>query len=99
MHLDFHPENVLVSPNGPIVIDWTNARRGEPAVDVAMTWVILATSAGLPGRMVVPTYLDHFDADEVRAALRVAAARRIDDPNVTDREREAVRRLVERETG
>jgi hypothetical protein len=29
----------------------------------------------------------------------VAAARRIDDPNVTDREREAVRRLVERETG
>jgi hypothetical protein len=43
--------------------------------------------------------LDHFDADEVRAALRVAAARRIDDPNVTDREREAVRRLVERETG
>jgi aminoglycoside phosphotransferase (APT) family kinase protein len=88
-----------MSPNGPIVIDWTNARRGEPAVDVAMTWVILATSAGLPGRMVVPTYLDHFDADEVRAALRVAAALRIDDPNVTDREREAVRRLVERETG
>jgi hypothetical protein len=34
---------------------------------------------------------------EIRRALPAAAARRIDDPNVTDRERKAVRRLVARE--
>jgi aminoglycoside phosphotransferase (APT) family kinase protein len=96
IHLDFHPENILMSPHGPIVIDWTNARRGDPALDVAMTWVILATSAGLPGRLVVPRYLAHFDADETFGALSAAAARRLDDPNVTDRERRVVGRLVER---
>lgn len=80
IHLDFHPENVLLSPNGPVVIDWTNARRG-----------------GLVGKAFLPPYLACFDLEPVRRALPDAAARRIDDRNVTDRERAAVRRLVERE--
>src|SRR5207249_1316855 len=25
IHLDLHPENVILSPEGPVVIDWTNA--------------------------------------------------------------------------
>ena len=99
IHLDFHPENVLMSPTGPVVIDWTNARRGEPALDVALTWVITATSGGPLGPLVVRPYLRWFDLAEVRRALPTAAARRIEDPNVTDRERRAVRRLVERQAG
>jgi aminoglycoside phosphotransferase (APT) family kinase protein len=97
IHLDFHPENVLMSPNGPVVIDWTNARSGDPALDVALTWVIAATSGGPLGRLLVRPYVRRFDVAEVRRALPAAAARRVDDPNVTDRERRAVRRLVERE--
>jgi aminoglycoside phosphotransferase (APT) family kinase protein len=97
IHLDFHPENVLLSRNGPVVIDWTNARRGEPALDVALTWVIGATSGGIVGKALLPPYLACFDLDPVRRALPGAAARRIDDPNVTARERAAVRRLLERE--
>src|SRR5439155_26735153 len=50
LHLDFHPANVLLSPSGPVVIDWTNARSGPAALDVAMTWVICATSGGLGSR-------------------------------------------------
>ena len=34
VHLDLHPLNVLVGPRGPVVIDWSNASRGDPAVDV-----------------------------------------------------------------
>ncbi len=30
-HLDLHPLNVLMSPDGPVVIDWSNARPVEPA--------------------------------------------------------------------
>ena len=44
-----------------------------------------------------PAYLAQFDMSEIRHALPAAAARRIDDPSVTDRERDAVRQLVERE--
>jgi streptomycin 6-kinase len=37
LQLDLHPENVLLTTSGPVVIDWTNARRGDPAFDVAYT--------------------------------------------------------------
>jgi aminoglycoside phosphotransferase (APT) family kinase protein len=97
LHLDLHPDNVIMSPAGPFVIDWTNACRGEPALDVAMTWVILATSGGPFARLFLRSFLPRFDRDEVLDALPLAAERRIADPNVTESERQAVRRLVTRE--
>lgn len=94
LHMDFHPENVMLSPDGPVVIDWTNARAGDPALDVAMTWVLGATSGGVPGRLFVRAYLTHFDRAEIRRFLPEAGALRIADRNVTDEERAAVRRLL-----
>jgi aminoglycoside phosphotransferase (APT) family kinase protein len=44
LHLDLHPGNVICSPTGPVVIDWTNARRGAAEVDVALTWILMAAS-------------------------------------------------------
>jgi len=42
VHLDLHPLNVLMSTTrGPVVIDWPNARRGDPMADVALTFAIL----------------------------------------------------------
>jgi streptomycin 6-kinase len=99
LHLDLHPENVILSPSGAVLVDWTNARRGEPALDVAMTWVIAATSGGALGRVAMRLFLRHFDRAAVLAALPIAAQRRISDPNVTNEERDAVRRLVARATG
>jgi streptomycin 6-kinase len=96
LHLDLHPENVLLSHTGPVVIDWTNARSGEPAVDVAMTWLILATSGGLTGRVFLRPFLTHVSRDAAVAVLPVAAGWRVADPNVSVSERDAVRRLVQR---
>ncbi|MQM24866.1 phosphotransferase [Glycomyces albidus] len=42
LHLDLHPENVVITGDGPVVIDWTNAAAGDHAVDRAVSWVILA---------------------------------------------------------
>jgi Phosphotransferase enzyme family len=42
LHLDLHPLNVIMSPNGPVVVDWPNARRGEPMADVAITYALIA---------------------------------------------------------
>lgn len=96
LHLDLHPANVILSEQGPVVIDWTNARRGEPAFDVAVTWVIGATSAGLgrTGSAFLRHFLSEFDRDELLAALPAAADYRLNDANVTDEEREAIRRLL-----
>ena len=48
LHRDLHPLNVLMTKRGPVVIDWANAARGDPAYDVADAWVLFAT-ADAPG--------------------------------------------------
>ena len=40
--------NVMITASGPIVIDWTNAARGEPLLDVAVA-VVLLTCPQMPG--------------------------------------------------
>jgi hypothetical protein len=96
LHLDLHPDNVILSPGGPFVVDWTNAARGEPALDVALTWLILATNGGLMARPFLHEFLSTFDRDEVARALPAATDFRLADPNVSDDERETVRRFVQR---
>jgi len=49
VHMDLHPLNALLSKNGPVVIDWPNAGRGEPAIDAAVTWILMF-SGELPTR-------------------------------------------------
>ena len=84
----------MVSRSGPVVIDWTNAHGGDPQADVALTWIILATSAGLPGRLLAHLYRSSAGRDVVRAGLDGARAFRLADPNVTDAERALVRRAT-----
>ncbi len=91
LHLDLHPENVLVAPGGPVVIDWTNARAGDPRQDVALTWLILATSGGFPGRLLARLFRRRAGSEAIRHGLPAAVAFRLADPNVTDAERERVR--------
>ena len=98
LHLDLHPENVLMGPRGPQVIDWANARRGHWADDVAQTVVILAgalvpepTAAAIPP--FVEAFLEPFDRAQVRAHLGAAIERRVRDRNLSDAEKDAARRV------
>jgi serine/threonine protein kinase len=49
LHLDLHPENVLMSVDGPVVIDWSNATEGPPGYDIAVTAIIYAEIVLYPG--------------------------------------------------
>ncbi|TMK38066.1 MAG: aminoglycoside phosphotransferase family protein [Actinobacteria bacterium] len=108
VHLDLHPENVLLSSRGPVVIDWSNGSRGDPADDVALTWAILATSA-IPGPLpfrvlaragrglLLGAFLGGVDADAARERLAEVAGRRLRiDPHLHEPERRALERLVAR---
>jgi aminoglycoside phosphotransferase (APT) family kinase protein len=106
LHLDLHPENVMVGPDGVSVIDWAGACGGRATVDLASTWVIMATSEipggvvmrGVAGRLrraFVARFLSHFGRDEVAAELPNVARHRLSDPNVTEAERARVVRLVD----
>jgi aminoglycoside phosphotransferase (APT) family kinase protein len=70
-HGDLHPGNILMSPSGPIVVDWPNATRGDPTADVARTLALLQV-ARLPTEAPRATRL----ADRVgRRSLRAAYLR------------------------
>ena len=48
-HCDFHPDNVLMTPQGPSIIDWSFAARGTPASDAARTALLLRIADAPPG--------------------------------------------------
>ena len=47
-HYDFHPANVLVGPNGWVVIDWLTVAAGPPSADLARTLVLWGRQTGEP---------------------------------------------------
>lgn len=42
LHLDLHPENVMLTDRGAVVIDWSTAAEGPPGLDRAMSALTLA---------------------------------------------------------
>lgn len=93
LHLDLHPQNVLMSSRGPVVIDWANAARGPAALDPALAIAIFVTArANFAGQRAaidafIAAFASHFDRAELDAAMPLAIELRSKDPNVTDRER------------
>ena len=93
VHFDLHPENVIAGPEGPVLIDWTNAHGGDPDADLALTWLIARTSGGRGGRIFAWLFRRIVGRDEIRRGFRTASAYRLRDPHVTEEERHRVRHL------
>ena len=92
LHLDLHPANVMLGPKGPVVIDWANAARGDAALDVALTAVVLACApVGPPLSWLrdrfVRAFLGEFEPGEWSVGLDRAVAYRRADGNVGDKEK------------
>jgi aminoglycoside phosphotransferase (APT) family kinase protein len=92
LHRDLHPQNVIFTAGGPVIIDWEGAARGPAIADVAMTWVIIGFS-DIPGprlRVAVARSVQaSFTRSFARAAgpldeswRQAAVRRRLTDPNV-----------------
>jgi tRNA A-37 threonylcarbamoyl transferase component Bud32 len=96
LHLDLHPANVVLGPAGPVVLDWTNAATGEPALDPALVWVICRTSGVAAARPAARLFVRHFDRAAVERAIPAAIAYRIADPHVFPHERDRLERLRRR---
>jgi aminoglycoside phosphotransferase (APT) family kinase protein len=51
-HGDLHPSNVLLTDDGPILVDWLDAARGDPLADVARSLLtMLADGADPPSHL------------------------------------------------
>ena len=110
VHLDLHPLNVILSPKGPVVIDWSNAARGAGPADVALIWLVMS-AAEIPAgrghavvgrvfrRLFIRAFLGHFDLAPVRAALPAVGMWKCQDRNMRAAEVASMQRLVARESG
>jgi aminoglycoside phosphotransferase (APT) family kinase protein len=107
VHLDFHPDNVMLTAGGPVVFDWTNAALGPAAADVAHAWIVAATSTvegpwwlRVAGSRVRRRFVDRFVDGCGRAAaialLPTMGEYRLADRNTYPEEAERVRLLVAR---
>lgn len=59
-HGDFHPGNILMSSEGPVIIDWSNVTRGDPLADVARTVLMLEIGEPPPGSSPIVTTFARF---------------------------------------
>jgi tRNA A-37 threonylcarbamoyl transferase component Bud32 len=95
LHLDLHPANVLLTADGPRVIDWANAARGAAGADAACTWLVLATAPVEPPleerrAAMLAAFLEDVDAAAARPYLPAMADRRRADRNITDMEKTGI---------
>ncbi|MFJ3708950.1 phosphotransferase [Streptomyces sp. NBC_01387] len=92
LHLDLHPENVMVTAAGPMVIDWSNTVEGPPELDWAMSALILAQVAlDAPAELVQPvrsllSALLHGRADVASWPLERAGDMRAANPTMSPHE-------------
>lgn len=109
LHLDLHPDNVMLTDRGPVIIDWSNVAVGEPLADVLNSWMIMVTSSvddvPVPIRPILRRIrrglTDGFlegtpMTAEARQWLVHVCERRLLDRNVTPAEGERVRALAAR---
>ncbi|GHH60706.1 hypothetical protein GCM10017774_85550 [Lentzea cavernae] len=100
LHLDLHPGNVVLGPEGPVVLDWACATKGDRRLDVALSWVSLAVAHLAPVKKLtrwrfLRSFMANVDPrakDAIPEAARIRLARHDRDP----RERAALEKLMDR---
>jgi aminoglycoside phosphotransferase (APT) family kinase protein len=105
LHLDLHPLNVLLSPRGPVLIDWEGAARGPAEADLALAWVVVAMSTppgsvwqravGVAGqRLFADAVIRHSGVRVDATWLAEAARHRLRDPTLQPEEAARIRRML-----
>lgn len=108
LHLDLHPGNVMLTADGPMIIDWSNGAAGPPGADVAMASVIMTTSEvddlPLPVRPIAERIrrrvIERFESSvshDFRPYLTAVAKLRMVDRNVRPAEVIVLQQIVDRQ--
>ena len=111
VHFDLHPGNVVLTPRGPVVIDWTNVGLGPRGTDAATTWILLSVGeaddipvplrpfVGAVRRHLLRRFLSGVERPQA-AVIRIAGERRLNAPgNLRPAELTAIREFVATHAG
>lgn len=101
LHLDLHPMNVMLTDDGPVVIDWTNACRGDGWFDAALSSVVMSTAelTATRQKLAVRAFVFAFELfrgrRRTRRSIPAATIFRLADCNITETERRRLSRLID----
>ncbi|MDQ6848597.1 MAG: phosphotransferase [Actinomycetota bacterium] len=109
-HFDLHPGNVILSINGPVLIDWEAAAAGTAPLDHAQTHLLITTSTppGGAAAAAIARIGNRLFAARIRAAvtqpctadeLGAVATARLADPHLLPEEANRVHTLIGRLPG
>ncbi|EOI58209.1 aminoglycoside phosphotransferase family protein [Enterococcus gilvus] len=59
-HFDFHPGNIMIEQNSPVILDWMTSCVGNKFVDVARTYIVLRYGEFPHGNILVKTIIRLF---------------------------------------
>lgn len=105
LHRDLHPANVIISRDGPVLIDWQGSVRGPAAADLAHTYLLLVTST-VPGprlrtaiarsgqALFAAAFRTAAGPAAIDAYLRTVAEYRLTDSSLLPEEAQRIRRLL-----
>ncbi|MEV0648590.1 phosphotransferase [Phytomonospora sp. NPDC050363] len=107
LHLDLHPDNVMLTPDGPVVIDWRTARAGDPGVDVAAVLVLfkvmrppvpwyLQGPIALAKAPLLAAFLTKVEDEPRDEHIHTVLGQKLHDPNLSPAERARLRDWWER---
>ena len=88
---DLHPQNVILTADGPRIIDWEGAARGPAVADVAMTGLSAAAARAVQALFTRSFLAAAGPVD--RGWLAVAVRQRLADPHLLPPERVRLERL------
>ncbi|MFN8020427.1 MAG: phosphotransferase [Acidimicrobiales bacterium] len=107
LHLDLHPDNVIITTRGPVIIDWSNVALGDPLADAMYSWMVMVTSSpdDVPVALrpllrrvrqaLTDGFAERMPRDEAaRRWLTWACEQRLLDPNTRPEERARVEALA-----
>lgn len=105
VHMDLHPLNVIMSPRGPVVIDWARPGRGDPLTDVAVAYLLMATAHAPAARvqsaviaagrsLLASAFIRRYDRADLAPRLSVVAEWKALDTNMSATEIAAMRKIA-----
>ena len=104
LHFDLHPQNVILSPRGPVVIDWTNACSapggghrpglGPHGLRRHRRRGLIKLALTRVRRALVAGFVDTAGRDDARAGLAYAVELTLLDPHISPVEQDRMRALV-----
>jgi len=95
-HGDFHPYNILRTDKESIIIDWTDARKGNPIFDICNTYMTLYAFDSVGAKFYLQTVCQKsgIEAQRVLSIIALMSAIKLSKKSVSDQSAAQLRQTV-----